>query len=68
MLHAALNRKRRELGLTWVELPAEVGPAVSATMLTRLAKGGRVNIILAMTCSSWLETELSTFRRKMREE
>lgn len=53
-LHAAVNAKRQEFGLTWAETASSIGGFTSG-MLTPLAKGGRVGFPRVMRIVRWLD-------------
>ncbi len=53
-LHAALNAKRQEFGLTWAETARSIG-GFSPGMLTLLSKGGRVGFPRVMRIVRWLD-------------
>jgi transcriptional regulator with XRE-family HTH domain len=53
-IHAALDARRVERGLTWAEVAAEIG-GFSPAGLTRMAKGGRVGFPSVMRIARWLE-------------
>jgi hypothetical protein len=59
-LHAALETRRRELGLGWPEVSREVG-AGDGGALRRLVKGGRVNADLMLACTWWLGRHVNDF-------
>jgi hypothetical protein len=60
-LFAALNVKRQDKGFTWQELASEIGPQISASMLTRLANGGRIRVGLMVPCVCWLHKTVNDF-------
>ena len=60
-LHAALDARRRARGLSWGQVAAECG--VSATTLTRTARGGRLELDGALCMVGWLGLPVETFLR-----
>ncbi len=64
-LYEALNEYRRSHQKTWVELARDVG-GVSPGMLTRLSKGGRVNINLVVAITGYLGRAARNSTRKER--
>ena len=60
-LHAALEARRAELGLTWARLAAQIG--LNAAALTRLANGGRTTYPGVLRISKWLAQPTSAFIR-----
>ncbi len=61
-LHAALDARRVERNLTWPQVAYEVGGA-SASVLMRLAKGGRVAFPQVMRVTRWLGQPVASFTR-----
>ena len=53
-LHSALDRERQSRGLTWNEVASEIGDHVSATMLTRLKRRGRISMDVLVAATGWL--------------
>lgn len=62
-LHAALDARRRARGMTWREVGQEIG-GLPAGMLTRLAKGGRINVRVMVPAVGWLGCTVESFTRK----
>jgi len=60
-LYAALDRRRRERGLTWSEVASEVG--FTSNMLTNLARGPRIGFPRVMRAVRWLDQPAVTFTR-----
>ena len=54
-LYAALDERRRTRGNTWRQLAAEMGNDVAPPMLTRLARGGRIEVTLMVRAVGWLD-------------
>lgn len=59
-LHAALDARRQERGLSWRAVAEEIG-GFTAPMLTRMAKGGRVGFPRVMRIVRWLDAPAVTF-------
>lgn len=64
-LHVALDQRRRERGMTWVELARDVSPVspVGASMLTRLEQGGRIEVHRMLALVGSLGERVDTFTR-----
>lgn len=58
--YAAINERRKSMGLTWSELALQI-PQTSPAMLTRLAHGGRMSVQLVASLSCWLGIAPETF-------
>ena len=63
-LFEALDAHRRSRGLTWPDLAQEIGN-VSVPMLTRLAKGGRVEVNLMAALAGYLGRPVQSFTRRV---
>lgn len=61
-IHAALDARRVERGLTWARVAAEIG-GFNAAGLTRLAKGGRVGFPSVMRIARWLDRPAASLTR-----
>ncbi|HLJ50847.1 MAG TPA: hypothetical protein VKU01_32775 [Bryobacteraceae bacterium] len=61
-LHAALNERRIEKGITWQQVAKEIG-GVSAGSLTYLSKGSRVGFPGVMRIVRWLGRPVAQFTR-----
>jgi hypothetical protein len=59
-LHAALDERRRDRGLTWKQAAAEIGGFTPA-MLTGLAKARHVSFPLVMRLTGWLGQPAANF-------
>jgi hypothetical protein len=59
-LYAALDARRRERGLTWAEAAREIG-GLPPSMLTRLAKGGRIGVDVMLLAVGWLGCSVDRF-------
>lgn len=59
-LYAALDEQRRARGMTWAALAAELG-GVSSAMLTRLARGGRIDVRVMVRAAGWLNRTVASF-------
>ena len=59
-LHAALEARRLERGLTWTQVANEIGGCAPAS-LTRLALGGRVALPPVMRIVGWLDRPAASF-------
>lgn len=60
-IHAALEVRRIERGMTWTQLAKEIG--VGASSLTHLAKGGRTAFPQIMRILRWLDATVAEFTR-----
>lgn len=60
-LHAALEARRIERGMTWTAVAEELG--VAATSLTRLADGGRTAFPQVLRMTRWLGRPAAEFIR-----
>lgn len=58
-LHAALNERRQEAGLTWPELAAELG--CTPSRLTNLRTARLADMDLAMRITQWLRRPAAAF-------
>ncbi len=58
-LHAALDAQRRERGMSWEDVAAELG--VSASTLRNTARGGRMELDGAMFMLQWLGMPAEAF-------
>ncbi|HEY1864851.1 MAG TPA: hypothetical protein VGG77_14470 [Roseiarcus sp.] len=61
-LHAALDAKRRERGMTWSEVAKEM-QGFTPSMLTNLAKGPLIGFPRVMILTQWLERPAADFVR-----
>ena len=61
-IHAALDARRDQRGMTWKQVAAEIG-GLNASSLTRLAKGGRVGFPDVMRVVRWLGRPAASFTR-----
>jgi len=61
-LHAALDAKRRDRGLTWAALAREVG-GFSPGMLASLSRNRRVGLPRVMRLVLWLDQPAVMFTR-----
>jgi len=61
-IHAALDARRRERGMTWREVADEI-PGTSAATLTRLAKGGRTGFPHVVRIAAWLGCPVASLTR-----
>jgi len=59
-IHAALDARRLERGMTWTQVASEIGGHTPA-MLTRMAKGGRVSMPGVMRIVRWLGLPAASF-------
>lgn len=59
-LYAALDAQRLAGGMTWLQTATEIG-GVLPPMLTRLAKGGRVDVRLVVRAVGWLGRTVESF-------
>lgn len=62
-IHAALDARRSEKGMTWAALAREIG-GFNASGLTGLKKGGRVGFPRVMRIFAWLDRPAASFTRK----
>ncbi len=49
--------------MTWQALAQEIGNDIVPSMLTRLAKGGRVSVDVTVSAVGWLGTTVESFTR-----
>lgn len=65
-LFVALNLQRAGRTMTWDEVAAEIWPAGpwGARQLTRLAKGGRIDVQSALNACRWLGRTIQSFQRE----
>lgn len=61
-LHAAVDARRTERGMTWKEVASEI-PGFSAASLARLSKGGRTSFPHVARIAMWLGVPLAAFTR-----
>jgi hypothetical protein len=61
-LHAAIDRKRTALGLSWKETAGQIGDG-DAAGLARLSRGGRVALPGVMRIALWLGEPAARFTR-----
>jgi hypothetical protein len=61
-LYAALDARRAEQRLSWVEVAAAIG-GVNAAGLTQLSKGGRTAFPLVVRLTRWLGRPVADFTR-----
>ena len=61
-IHAALDAKRSERGITWQQVAREIG-GVAPAGLTGLAKGGRTGFPHVMRIVAWLDRPAAAFTR-----
>src|SRR5215813_7277276 len=62
-LHAALDERRREQGLTWGDVAREMGSPISPSSLMHLSKGGRTGFPHVMWMVRWLGQPTTAFMR-----
>lgn len=63
-LFQALDQHRRSRGMTWRELAREIGN-VSPSMLTRLSKGGRIEVNVMVALVGYLGRTVRSFTGKV---
>lgn len=63
-LYAAMDAHRRRQKMTWRDIAREVGK-VSPGMLTRLSKGGRVDVNVMVAAVGYLGQTIASFTRKV---
>jgi hypothetical protein len=61
-IHAALDARRAERGMTWAEVAGEI-PGFSAASLARLAKGGRTAFPHVVRLAIWLGCPVASLVR-----
>jgi hypothetical protein len=61
-LHAAADARRRERSMSWAEVGEEIG-GFTPSMLTNLAKGGRIGFPRVMRLVRWLGQPAVAFTR-----
>lgn len=59
-VYTALDQRRRSLDMPWTEVARAIGGCTPA-MLTRLKKGGRVEVGLVVAVSAWLGRTAESF-------
>ena len=62
-MHAALDARRSELGISWAQLAREIG-GYTGSGLSHLARGGRVAFPSVMRIFAWLDRPAASFTRK----
>jgi hypothetical protein len=62
-LHAALNQRRLDGGLTWPDIAREI-PGVSVNSLQHLAAGGRTGFPHVVRLTQWLGRPVADFTRQ----
>jgi len=62
LIHAALNARRTERGMTWKEVAGEIRGS-SAASLARLAKGGRTGFPHVVRVAAWLGRPVASLTR-----
>jgi hypothetical protein len=62
-LYHALDERRRSRGMTWQQAAREVGPWISASTLTRTARGGPMEADGALAMIRWLGLRFQDFTR-----
>ena len=62
-LHGALDVRRRAREMSWVQVADEIGGAVTAAGLTRLADGARTSFPHVMRVLAWLDRPVAAFSR-----
>jgi hypothetical protein len=65
-LHAALDERRRERGLTWQEVARDMGGPIAPSSLMHLSKGGRTGFPHVMWMVRWLGRATTAFMRATR--
>lgn len=63
LIHAALDGRRAERGVTWRQVAAEMGPRFNAPILTKLAQPTAVGFPQVMTMTQWLGEPAARFTR-----
>jgi hypothetical protein len=61
-VHAALEERRLERGITWKQVADEIG-GIAPSGLTRLSKGGRTSFPDVMRIALWLERPVASLTR-----
>jgi hypothetical protein len=61
-LFVALDARRKELQMTWVEVAREIG-SFTPGMLTNLSKGGRIGFPRVMRLARWLGRPATAYTR-----
>lgn len=61
-IHAALDARRRERGVTWPEVATGIG-GLTAASLRRLAQGGRIGFPHIVRIAAWLDRPIASFTR-----
>jgi len=60
-LYRALDERRRANQMTWKDVCRELDINASPAMLTRLSKGGRIDVHFMVACVHWLSLPVATF-------
>ena len=65
-LFEALNGQRARRAMTWDDVAAEIWPSGpwGARQLTKLAKGGRIDVQSALNACQWLGRTIQSFQRE----
>jgi transcriptional regulator with XRE-family HTH domain len=65
-LFTALNDQRARREMTWDDVAAEIWPSGpwGARQLTKLAKGGRIDVQSALNACQWLGSTIRSFQRE----
>ncbi len=61
--YSALDKERQRRGLSWKELTEQEFPGWSTTMVTSLAKGGRMGASKVVALAAWLRRSPESFTR-----
>jgi hypothetical protein len=65
-LHAAIDERRRQRGLTWEQVARDMGGPIAASSLMHLSKGGRTGFPHVMWMVRWLGQPSTAFMRATR--
>ena len=66
LIHAALDERRKERGMTWKQIAEELGPGFTAATLTRMKTPGHVGFPSVMRIFAWLGRPAADFARPSR--
>jgi transcriptional regulator with XRE-family HTH domain len=62
-LHAAMDARRRELGMTWKQVADEI--SVASQTITRTQQGGRMEVDGMLAMVNWLGVPVEAFVRNV---
>ena len=65
LIHAALDERRTQRGMSWSDVATEIR-GVAAAGLTRMSQGGRTTFPLVVRIAAWLERPVASLTRASR--